>query len=146
MTPCEEMGYKVGDRFECLADSTFNKGSIIELINDDGTENPLFKLIKGSSSYKYEKAYFGFDLLKKLEPVGECPAHYDHIIQPWEYMRATFSIAEYRGYLKGNIIKYISRYQWKGGIADLYKLRSYQEELVKFEEGADGVEHTNTNS
>lgn len=144
MPTCAELGYKVGDRFKCLKGSTFTKDSIIELIKDDGSRYPYFHLISGRCNFPEDRAYYDLDHLEKVEISPECPAHYDNIIQPWEYMRATFSIAEYRGYLKGNIIKYISRYQQKGGLADLYKLRSYQEELIKFEEGIDGID-TNTN-
>lgn len=44
LTPCEQLGYKVGDKFIVIENcSTFNKGTIIELSMDDGTTGPLFK-------------------------------------------------------------------------------------------------------
>ena len=48
MTPCEKLGYKVGDRFIALDDNKLvgrSKGDILELVKDDGTDRPLFKNI-----------------------------------------------------------------------------------------------------
>lgn len=64
-----------------------------------------------------------------------CPKHYDNIIQPWEYMQSCMSPEEFRGYLRGNVIKYISRYIKKDGIKDLDKAKHYLEELIEFEKG-----------
>lgn len=44
LTPCEQLGYKVGEKFIVLEGcATFNKGTIVELFKDDGTNSPLFK-------------------------------------------------------------------------------------------------------
>lgn len=40
---------------------------------------------------------------------------------------------EYRGFLKGNIWKYSTRYAQKNGIADLEKAQVYQQLLIDFE-------------
>lgn len=64
-----------------------------------------------------------------------CPPHYNNIIQPWEYMQSCMTSKEYRGYLRGNVIKYISRYLKKDGVKDLNKAKHYLEELIKHEEG-----------
>lgn len=44
MTPCENLGYKVGDRFEVLYpnNSGFVIGQVITLFRDDGTNCPIF--------------------------------------------------------------------------------------------------------
>ena len=47
-------------------------------------------------------------------------------IQPWDFI-----LANNMGYLEGNIIKYISRWKDKGGIADLYKAQHYLEKLIE---------------
>lgn len=53
MTPCEELGYKVGDRFEVLTGSeAFTAESIVELFRDDGSPAPLFKLVSGECDFK----------------------------------------------------------------------------------------------
>lgn len=38
-----------------------------------------------------------------------------------------------RGFYKGNIIKYVTRYQDKNGTEDLQKARTYLDRLIKFE-------------
>ena len=44
MTPCEELGYKVGDEFEVITKfmEGCKEGSIVILEEDDGTEIPIF--------------------------------------------------------------------------------------------------------
>lgn len=42
MTPCERLGYKVGDEFEVIRHHAFKKGQVVTLHEDDGTECPLF--------------------------------------------------------------------------------------------------------
>lgn len=42
MTPCEMLGYKVGDEFEVIRHHAFKKGQVVTLHEDDGTECPLF--------------------------------------------------------------------------------------------------------
>ena len=53
MTPCQKLGYKVGDRFVVIIDNlkqySFAKGSIITLYKDDGSDFPLFKSIVGGA-------------------------------------------------------------------------------------------------
>jgi hypothetical protein len=52
--------------------------------------------------------------------------HYQNMgIDSVEIMRRNFSIAEFVGFLKGNVIKYIFRYQMKDGLVDLKKAWVY---------------------
>ena len=37
MTPCERLGYKVGDEFEVICHHAFKKGQVVTLHEDDGT-------------------------------------------------------------------------------------------------------------
>lgn len=46
---------------------------------------------------------------------------------------------EYRGFLKGNIWKYSTRYAQKNGIADLEKAQVYQQLLIDFEKENENV-------
>lgn len=70
-TPCQERGYKVGDRFRVVEDGEFTKGSIITLFRDDGTDGPLFKLESGHTEYLNADgdrgAYEGLDNVTKLD-------------------------------------------------------------------------------
>ena len=61
-----------------------------------------------------------------VQVVGD---HYKHMkIQPVEYIHAN-SIP----YLEGNVIKYVSRWRGKGGIADLEKAKHYIDLLIELE-------------
>lgn len=55
--------------------------------------------------------------------------HYrDMVIQPVEFIHAN-SI----GYFEGNVIKYVTRWRKKNGIADLEKARHYIDLLIQLE-------------
>lgn len=55
-------------------------------------------------------------------------------IQPIDFIEGSFTPEEYRGYLKGNVIKYVSRYKYKGSPeADLIKAQVYLGWLREFE-------------
>lgn len=58
------------------------------------------------------------------------PAHYDKSIQPWQYMESVMSEEAFKGYLVGNIIKYVSRFEDKGGREDLLKAEHYLTKLL----------------
>jgi hypothetical protein len=47
-------------------------------------------------------------------------------IQPWDYI-----VSNELGYLEGNIVKYVSRWKQKGGIADLQKAQHYLAKLIE---------------
>ena len=52
----------------------------------------------------------------------------------------------YRGYLKGNAIKYQVRYRDKGGAEDLKKAQWYLAELLKLESGSDEKKNATYNN
>lgn len=54
--------------------------------------------------------------------------HYKKPIQPWDYIHQNNI-----GYLAGNVIKYVSRYQDKNGLEDLAKAQHYLEKLIEEE-------------
>jgi hypothetical protein len=56
--------------------------------------------------------------------------HYKDLpIQPVEYIHANAM-----GYLEGNVVKYVSRWRKKNGIADLEKAKHYIELLIELEQ------------
>jgi len=58
--------------------------------------------------------------------------HYrDKTIQPWDAMQAWMTPEQFKGFLWGNVIKYIARWQDKGGIEDLRKARHYMDKLIE---------------
>lgn len=54
------------------------------------------------------------------------PDHYDHEIQPVEYI-----LRNRLGFCEGNVIKYITRWQLKNGREDLMKARHYIDILIE---------------
>ncbi len=69
---------------------------------------------------------------KKVDPV-EQPDHYNKgAIEAIEAIKASMPANEFRGYLKGNALKYLWRYDYKGKpIEDLRKCRWYIDRLIK---------------
>lgn len=67
MTPCEKLGYKVGDRFEVIdperVTGNCSVGDIIILHRDDGTTSPFFR--KEGRYFAHDCGYF--EAIKPLE-------------------------------------------------------------------------------
>ena len=61
------------------------------------------------------------------------PDHYRTDIQPIEYI-----MSNNMGFCEGNVIKYISRWEMKGGIDDLEKAKHYIEMLIEQENKRNG--------
>ena len=60
------------------------------------------------------------------------PDHYNKgAIEAIEAIKASMHPQEYKGYLKGNCLKYLWRYEYKNGVEDLRKARVYLEWLIK---------------
>lgn len=58
--------------------------------------------------------------------------HYMNMgVQPWKAMESWMTPEEFRGFLKGNAIKYLARSNTKGGITDLRKAYHYLEKLIE---------------
>lgn len=58
--------------------------------------------------------------------------HYtDKKIQPWDAMQEWMTEEQFKGFLIGNVIKYISRFQDKGGVLDLQKCKHYLDKLIE---------------
>lgn len=65
------------------------------------------------------------------------PEHYQSTdgIECIDVIRLISNRDEFRGFLKGNIIKYIWRYDDKGGVVDLEKAKTYLQWLIDDMEG-----------
>jgi hypothetical protein len=59
------------------------------------------------------------------------PSHYKGNIECIEAIKASMSVSEFKGYLKGNIMKYLWRYDRKNGLEDLQKADVYLQWLIK---------------
>jgi hypothetical protein len=86
-TPCQKLGYKVGDKFQVLHNHVcgFKEGATVTLFEDDGSKNPLFS---GECAYNIADggpgACMHLDFVEPLKPKkakrpwikwegGECP-------------------------------------------------------------------------
>lgn len=60
------------------------------------------------------------------------PDHYNRgAIEAIEAIKASMHPQEFKGYLKGNCLKYLWRYEYKNGIEDLKKAQVYLGWLIK---------------
>lgn len=62
------------------------------------------------------------------------PPHYQGDIECIEAIEAQLSPEEYRGYLKGNVAKYVWRERMKGGTESLKKAKWYLDRLITLDE------------
>ncbi|MFM1655554.1 DUF3310 domain-containing protein [Brevibacillus sp. B_LB10_24] len=68
------------------------------------------------------------------DPVNS-PDHYTAGgIETIDYLRAKLSHQEFAGYCRGNVLKYLSRCNNKGGVEDLKKARVYLDWLIQHQE------------
>lgn len=68
------------------------------------------------------------EITDKVKEAVNHPAHYGGADNPYEVikvLRAWLEPAEYRGFLKGNVIKYLARAHKKGGAEDYAKAKWY---------------------
>lgn len=68
--------------------------------------------------------YYDFD------PVVR-PEHYMGKIEVIDYIDDRLSQEQFEGYLVGNVLKYISRYEKKNGTEDLCKAQWYLDKLIE---------------
>lgn len=54
-------------------------------------------------------------------------------VQPWDAMGCWMSSEQFKGFLRGNCIKYLARCDDKGGVEDLRKARHYLDKLIEME-------------
>ena len=52
-------------------------------------------------------------------------------VQPWQAMESWMSEEQFKGFLRGNVIKYVARYDEKGGKIDLQKAKHYLDKLIE---------------
>jgi hypothetical protein len=62
------------------------------------------------------------------------PSHYKGEIECIAAIKASMSQQQFKGYLKGNVMKYLWRYDRKNGLEDLQKADVYLQWLIKEEE------------
>lgn len=79
--------------------------------------------------------YNPLNIHERPTDVVESPSHYNAgSIETIDYLRETMSTEEYRGFCKGNVLKYVSREGYKNGLEDLKKAQKYLEWLIESHE------------
>ena len=73
---------------------------------------------------------------RKADDIQIGGSHYkDMPVQPWDVMEAVLTYDEFRGFLRGNVIKYSLRAGRKEGAADdAEKARHYMKKLEEIDE------------
>jgi hypothetical protein len=128
------------------------------------TEAPLFSLGTGRAGREREDAFGEKTWFNPVDEISDCPggvcpvpwatkeeppviqedvvnhpSHYtDGGIECIEAIEAQLTPEEYRGYIKGNIAKYLWRERLKGGVTSLKKAQWYLDRLVQFDEAQNG--------
>ena len=60
------------------------------------------------------------------------PTHYNsYTREVIDTMQGSMTKEEFKGYLKGNVMKYLTRYQFKNGVEDLKKAQWYLNKLLE---------------
>jgi len=68
----------------------------------------------------------------------ESPEHYKtQKVQPIQYLNVSMPEQQFIGFLRGNVIKYVSRYDKKNGLDDLKKAKVYLDWLIQYTENGD---------
>jgi hypothetical protein len=113
----------------CCADAAKGKGTFTKWVAID-----VFKNIDNHGEAMAQRVipppqYDPKDVALNALDVQVAGSHYKkHGIQPVEYIH-TNKI----GYFEGNVIKYVTRWRDKGGIADLEKAKHYIDLLIELE-------------
>lgn len=72
--------------------------------------------------------------LPKLSKKDNRPEHYlRNGVDVIDFAKLQFSDAELKGFYRINVLKYVTRYDRKGGLADLEKARDYLNKLEELE-------------
>jgi hypothetical protein len=81
---------------------------------------------------------YQFSLQSMLDPVNQ-PEHYRQgNIECIEAIEAALTPEEFRGYCKGNVLKYVWREKHKGGTQSLQKAAWYLQHLIEYTEKNNG--------
>lgn len=79
-TPAQQLGYEIGDLFYCKCPRSGDEG-VYEFYHDDGTSQPLFKLVDGSCSYDHADGEMGrYFTLSSVTPLPKYKDKRDALI------------------------------------------------------------------
>ena len=123
------------------------------IVNKDGFYNDPFidsvivdlsniEEVQNNIQDYYFNSDFSADFNSGVNDDYKNPAHYKHgKYDLISHLADILTEEELRGFLKGNVIKYIDRYRDKNGIEDLEKAREYTHRLEEFEKKVKGEDN-----
>jgi len=104
---------------------------MITIFDDTGRPRTFHTNLKTSFPFKKKT-----EISQSLEFSVARPKHYHHGgIDVFKYMEANWNKERVAGFYAGNILKYITRYDMKGGYEDLEKAETYLKALMALERG-----------
>lgn len=125
--------FKKGDRIRRKDGDTFSNGSHVATVNYIEDYNVW---IKETFTYiNAEEITLANPPTKTGDNVHQ-PNHYTQGgIETFDILKAKLTPAGYEGYLAGNILKYMTRYEHKNGLEDLQKAKVYLDKLIDVKQG-----------
>lgn len=129
------MKIEVGKMYEVVeTKGAYKKGDTIEVV---GIDNSFVNFTVEDEGDTIQHDFIAVINKLNLELKGtRKPAHYDTGIDTIAFMRANCPPEQVEGFLRGNAIKYLQRYDRKSqAVSDLKKSRHYIDMLIEELEG-----------
>lgn len=108
------------------------KGNVFTVDMFDFTNNKVHITFRNGAKYQEDvniMELLSLDVCRQHEPSK--PAHYDTGIDTIDFMRANCPPEQVEGFLRGNALKYLQRYDKKNGREDLKKAAHYVQMLIE---------------
>ena len=112
----------------------FDKGIEEEMPQYEQLERELELEIHNDEWNPVEKGYLEYPSVDEEDMINN-PNHYNNgAIECIDAIEQSMTLEGFRGYLKGNVQKYVWRYESKGGLQDLMKAHWYLNKLISVTE------------
>lgn len=129
----DEVFYKSGEPWEWYCEESKKWMECSDIVGLDGFQDTLWHRKKESLNDKVASAEVARQELKGVDNVNN-PSHYNKGgIECIDAIQSSMTKEAFCGYLKGNIQKYVFRYENKGGIESLQKAQWYLNKLIEVE-------------
>jgi len=92
------------------------------------------ELAQAKGEYHHFQSQLDNTPVERPDMVNQPPHYNQGNIECIDYIEDFLTEDEYRGYLRGNIAKYLHRYPLKGGLQDLKKVQWYLQRLIDLED------------
>ncbi len=108
------------------------RGIITDIFDDDKVEIDGVWIVDENDCDLYGEVIKDKPASKKTDDTVNHPSHYTAgKIECIDAIKSSMSKEAFAGYCKGNIIKYLWRYEFKGGVESLEKARWYLNKLIE---------------